>query len=64
MDTPYLHDSYSLVGYMVPNIDRISLRGLGLVSNLYVKEIPEILVGYDCILPVIAYSVRDMDCIL
>ena len=25
IDTPYLHDSYNLVGYTVPNIDRISL---------------------------------------
>ena len=64
MDTPYLHDSYNLVGYTIPNIDRISLWGLGLVFNLYVKEIPEILVGYDCILFVITYSVRDMDCTL
>ena len=64
MDTPYLYDSYNLVGYTVPNIDRISLWGLGLVFNLYVKEIPEILVGYDCILSVTTYSVRDMDCIL
>ena len=55
---PYLHDSYNLVGYTVPNIDRISLWGLGLVSNLYVKEIPGVLVGYDCILSIIPYSVR------
>ena len=64
MDTPYLHGMYSLVGYGVPDIDRISLGGLGLVLNLYVKEIPGILIGYDCIISVITYSVRDMDCIL
>ncbi len=34
MDTPYLHGMYSLVRYGVPNIDRIFLRGLGLVSKL------------------------------
>ncbi len=63
-DTPYPHGMYSLTGYRVPYIDRISLRGLRLGLDLYVKEISEILVGYDCILSIIAYSVRDIDCIL
>jgi hypothetical protein len=34
IDIPYLHGSYSLVGYTTPNIDRISLRGFGLVFKL------------------------------
>ncbi len=64
MTTLYLHGMYSQTRYRVPCIDRISLRGLGLGLDLYVKEISEILVGYDCILSIITYSVRDMDCIL
>ena len=34
MDTPYLHGIYSLTGYGVPCIDRISLEGFGLNSKL------------------------------
>ena len=34
MDTPYLYGIYSPTGYGVPDIDRISLRGLGLGSKL------------------------------
>ncbi len=54
--TPYVYPT----GYGVPYIDRISLKGLRLNPNLYVKEISGILVGYDCILSVTTYSVRDM----
>ena len=66
MNTSYPHGMYIRLGIGVPYTVRISLvkDSVVMLTCIIISKHSIVLVGYDCSLSLLAYSVSNMSCIL